>query len=79
MHSVRSLNKRRARRTESGDVQAFSAKTTRSGGLPGWSSGKNLPCNAEDTSSIPGQGTKMPAVAEQLSWCATTGESGHCN
>ena len=28
---------------------------------------KNLPCNAGDMGSIPGQGTEIPRVAEQLS------------
>ena len=28
---------------------------------------KNLPSNAGDTDSIPGQGTKIPPVTEQLS------------
>ena len=28
---------------------------------------KNLPCNAGDVGSIPGQGTKIPQAAEQLS------------
>ena len=30
---------------------------------------RNLPCNAGDKSSIPGRGTKIPYVVEQLSWC----------
>ena len=33
---------------------------------------KNLPCNAENTSSIPGRGTKIPHAVEQLSPHATT-------
>ena len=33
---------------------------------------KNLPCNAGDTGSIPGQGTKIPHAPEQLSLPATT-------
>ena len=36
------------------------------------------PCNARDTGFIPGQGTKIPHAANQLSLCATTRESvGH--
>ena len=36
---------------------------------------KNLPGNAEDTGSSPGQGTKIPHALEQLSWHLTTTES----
>ena len=35
---------------------------------------KNLPSNAGDASSIPGQGTKIPHAVEQLSPRASTGE-----
>ena len=35
---------------------------------------KNLPCNAGDTGSIPGPGTKIPYATEQLSPCTTTTE-----
>ena len=35
--------------------------------FPGGSLVKNLPCNAEDAGLIPGQGTKIPHVTEQLS------------
>ena len=35
---------------------------------------KNLPCNAEDASWIPGQGTKIPHVQGQLNWHAATRE-----
>ena len=35
---------------------------------------KRLPPNARDSGSIPGQGTKIPLAAEQLSSCATTAE-----
>ena len=35
---------------------------------------KNLPSNAADAGSIPGQGTKIPHAAEQLSLCAATTE-----
>ena len=31
---------------------------------------KNLPCNAGDVGLIPGQGTKIPYAAGQLSPCA---------
>ena len=35
---------------------------------------KNLPCNAGDKSSIPGQGTKIPHAMKQASLHATTTE-----
>ena len=38
---------------------------------------KNLPCNAKDMGSIPGQGTKIPHATEQLSLCAITTEPLH--
>ena len=43
------------------------------GGIP-WAIAvvKNLPCNAGDVGSIPGQGTKIPHAAGQLSPWATT-------
>ena len=34
--------------------------------IPGGPMVKNLPCNAGDMGSIPGQGTKIPHAAEQL-------------
>ena len=42
---------------------------------------KNPPSNAGDADSIPGQGTKIPHVAGQISPCAATTEptcSGAC-
>ena len=36
---------------------------------------KNLPSNVGSESSIPGGGTKIPHVTEQLNWCATTTEA----
>ena len=42
---------------------------------------KNLPCNGEDVSPIPGMGTKISHITEQLSPCAATTEpmcSGAC-
>ena len=36
---------------------------------------KNLQCNARDTDSISGQGSKIPYAVEQLGLCATTTES----
>ena len=46
--------------------------------LPSGPVAKNLPCNAGNISSIPGQGTKIPHAVEQLILCATTAElSGH--
>ena len=44
--------------------------------FPGGPEVKNPPCNAGDTCSIPGQGNKIPCVAEQLSLCATTKTQG---
>ena len=43
-------------------------------GFPGGPVVKNLPSNAGDMGSIPGQGTKIPHAAGQLSPCATTTE-----
>ena len=43
-------------------------------GFPGGPVVKNAPCNARDTGSIPGLGTKIPHVAEQLSPCTTATE-----
>ena len=38
---------------------------------------RNLPCNAGDTGSIPGQGTKIPHASEQVSPRMATSESVH--
>ena len=38
---------------------------------------ENLPSNAKDMGSIPGQRTKILHVTGQLSPCATTGEPKH--
>ena len=38
---------------------------------------ENLPCNAGDSGSIPGQGTKIPHTVEQLSLRTTTAELVH--
>ena len=35
---------------------------------------KNLPCNAGDTGSVPGQGTKIPYATGQLSLCVAASE-----
>ena len=35
---------------------------------------KNLPANARDTGSAPGQGTKIPHASEQLNPCTTATE-----
>ena len=35
---------------------------------------RNLPCNAGDLSSIPGQGTRIPRAAGQLGWQVATTE-----
>ena len=40
--------------------------------VPGGPLVKNLSCNSGDTSSIPGQGTKIPHAAGQLRLHATT-------
>ena len=51
--------------------------------LPGGPVVKNLPCNAEDADSIPGQGTKIPHATVQLSprvtarACEARGETPH--
>ena len=42
--------------------------------FPGGPVVKNPPCNARDMGSIPGQRTKIPHAAEQLSLSATTTE-----
>ena len=42
--------------------------------FPGGPVVKNPPCNAKDTGSTSGPGTKIPHVAEQLSPCATATE-----
>ena len=39
--------------------------------FPGGPVVKNLPCNAGDVGSIPGQGTKIPHDTKQLSLCTT--------
>ena len=52
-----------------------SCKIEKQQGLPWWSSGKNLPVNAGDTSSIPGLGTKMPHAMGQISPHTTTTEA----
>ena len=44
------------------------------GDFPGGPVVENLPSNAGDTGSIPGQGTKIPHAAGQLSPRATTTE-----
>ena len=43
------------------------------GGFPGGAVVMNLPANAGDTGSIPGQG-RFPHATEQLSLCTTTTE-----
>ena len=48
-----------------------------SGDFPGSPVVKNPPYNAGDAGSIPGQGTKIPHAAGQLSPCATTTEPTH--
>ena len=55
-------------------LQRNRAKTWDSPDGPGV---KNLPCNAEDIGSVPGQRTKNPHAVERLSLHATTRESMH--
>ena len=40
---------------------------------------KNPPCNARNVDLIPGQGTKIPYAAKQLSPCITTTEAVYHN
>ena len=49
-------------------------KKMRTRDFPGGPVVKNLPSNAGDKGSIPGQGTKIPHAMGQLSPCATTTE-----
>ena len=48
-------------------------------GFPGGAAVRNLPCNAGDMGSIPGQGTRIPHALEPLSQRATTTEPAHCS
>ena len=47
--------------------------------FPGSPVVKNLPCNAGDVGSIPGQETKIRHASEKLSLCVTTREPPCCN
>ena len=49
------------------------------GDFPGGLVVKNPSFNAGDMGLIPGQGTKIPHVLEQLSLCAVTTEPAHCD
>ena len=49
------------------------------GDFPGGPIVKNLPCNAGDVGSVPGQGTKIPLAPGQLSPQATTREKAMCH
>ena len=49
-------------------------KAVNCGDFPGGPVLKSPPCNAGDTGSIPGRGTKIPHAAEQLNPRATTTE-----
>ena len=53
-------------------MAVFKKSTNRAS--PGGAVVKNLPANAGDAGSSPGQGTKIPHAMEQLSPCATTTE-----
>ena len=48
------------------------ASGTVPGDIPGGPAVRNLPCNAEDTGSILGLGTKIPRAVGWLSQCAAT-------
>ncbi len=48
-------------------------------GFPGGAVVENLPANAADMGSIPGQGTKIPHATGQLSLHATTTELTRLN
>ena len=54
-------------------------KMAQRGDFPGDPVVKNLPSNAGDAGSIPGQGTHIPCAMEQLSPCASTTEPMHPN
>ena len=47
--------------------------------FPGGPVVTNLPCNAGDAGSIPGQEIKIPHAMEQLSLCTITTEPVHHN
>ena len=49
------------------------------GDFPGGLVIKNPSCNAGDTGSIPGQGSKIPHSTGQLSPCTATAEPIHHN
>ena len=53
--------------------------TTAKRDFPGGSVVKNPPSSAGDAGSVPGQGTKIPHAAGQLSLCTTTTELAHLN
>ena len=55
------------------------SKLNSKGDSPGGPVVKNPPCNAGDAGLIPGQGTRIPHAARQLSWHATTREPECCN
>ena len=42
--------------------------------MPGDPEVENLPSNARDVGSIPGQGAGIPQAVGQLGWCAATSE-----
>ena len=50
-------------------MEYYSALKRNARDFPGGPMVKNLPTNAGDASSIPGQRTKIPHVMEQLSPC----------
>ena len=60
-------------------LSSSSSMKTGRGDFPGGPVVKNLPYNAGDLGSIPGQGTKIPHATGQLSPRATTTELAHLN
>ena len=60
-------------------VQWFRIKNSEIGDFPSGPVVKNLPYNAGDVGSIPGQGTKIPHAVGQLNPRATTTELMHPN
>ena len=52
-------------------LMTLQSKMEHSGDLPGCPEVNSL-CNAEDSDSTPGQGTKLPHALEQLCQCAAT-------
>lgn len=60
-------------------VTGFTTASKKAEGLPRGPVVMNQPFNAGDMSLIPGQVTKTPHAAEQLSQSPATTEPAHCN